>query len=176
MKSRFTRAIGGMAAAVLVMSMLTVYVMHGQASQTHRADGSAESVSSGKRRIVGVWVNQVSIIDCDSKDVLVTFAGLLTYHVGGTLSETTGDTFLRSPGSGTWHFRGRQRYGGKFMFFTFNPDGSPSGFFKVFQNIQLSESGDEPPTRQLSKYTMPTVIWPPPAAPERQLHALSRKN
>jgi hypothetical protein len=129
MKSRLTRAIGGMAAAILVLSVFT--------------DGSAESGSSGKRRIEGVWVNQVSIIDCDSEAVLVTFPGLLTYHFGGTLSETTGDTFFRSPGSGTWQYRGRQRYVGKFMFFTFNPNGSPSGFFKIFQNIQLSNSGDE---------------------------------
>jgi hypothetical protein len=102
MKSRFARAIGGMAAAILVMSVFTVDVMRGRAAQAHRADDSSESVSSGKRRIEGVWVNQVSIIDCDSEDVLVTYPGLLTYHFGGTMSETTGDTFLRSPGAGTW--------------------------------------------------------------------------
>jgi hypothetical protein len=29
------------------------------------------------------------------------------------------------------------------MFYTFTPDGHPSGFFKVFQHIQLSDSGNE---------------------------------
>ncbi len=142
MKSRLTKAIGRVVAVILVLSVFTVNPTRGQESKAQRGDGRLESVSSGKRSIEGVWVNQASIIDCGSSDVLVTFPGLLTYHFGGTMSEATGDTFFRSPGSGTWQYRGQQNYGGKFMFYTFNPDGSPSGFFRVYQNIQLSEDGN----------------------------------
>ena len=142
MGSRLTRGIGRVAAVILVLSAFTVNPARGQEVKAHRADGRLESASSGKGSIEGVWVNQVSIIDCDSKNVLVTFPGLLTYHFGGTMSEATGDTFFRSPGSGTWQYRGQQSYVSKFMFYTFNPDGSPSGSFRVFQNIQLSDDGN----------------------------------
>jgi hypothetical protein len=139
MKSRFPQIISGMA-AILVMSVITVNVTRGHGVEASQA-GSA-SLSEGRRSIEGVWRNQVSITDCNSGNVFVTFPGLLTYHFGGTMSETTGDTLLRSPGSGTWEYRGRQSYTAKFMFYTFNSDGTPSGFFKVFQNIEISEDGN----------------------------------
>ncbi len=91
--------------------------------------------------IEGVWRNQVTVRDCQSSTVLATFSGLLTYHQGGTISETTA-TFFRSPGYGIWNRTRGRNYTGKFTFFTFNPDGTPSGSQKVNQNIVISLDGN----------------------------------
>jgi hypothetical protein len=135
MNSKIMKALGATIAAVLMITALTAGFARGQKS-------NAPELSSGKRSIEGAWKNQVRIVDCDTRTVFATFPGLLTYHHGGTVSETAGDTPFRSSGGGTWVFNGSQSYGAKFMFYTFSPGGVPAGYFKVVQNIHLSDDGN----------------------------------
>ena len=134
MKLKIMKAMRGMA-AILVASVVLAGFAHGQKS-------NAPEFSSGKRSIVGTWKNQVSIVDCSTGTVLASFPGLLTYHSGGTVSETTGDSPFRSAGAGSWEFEGSRSFRGKFMFYTFDSSGAPTGSFKVAQSIRLSASGD----------------------------------
>lgn len=117
------KAIGATIAAVLVITVLTTGFTSGQKLNT-------PEFSSGKRSIEGAWKNQVRIVDCDTRTVFATFSGLLTYHQGGTVSETAGDTPFRSSGGGTWVFNANQSYGAKFMFYTFTPGRRAVGLFQ----------------------------------------------
>ncbi len=117
----------------LTIASLTVF------GQT-RAD---QSFIDAGNSIEGVWRNQVTVKDCQSNTVLATFAGLLNYHQGGTMSETGAtNPALRSPGYGIWTRTDGRTYAGKFTFFTFNPDGTSNGSQKVNQNIVISQNGN----------------------------------
>jgi len=106
-------------------------------------DKTDKSLRDVGNTIEGVWRNQVTVKDCQSGAVLVTFPGLLNYHQGGTMSETGGtNPALRSPGYGVWTRTGGRTYESKFTFFTFDPDGTLNGSQKVNQNIVISRDGN----------------------------------
>lgn len=96
------------------------------------------------RTLEGSWNNQVTIRNCQTGQAIRAFAGLLTFHQGGTLSETAAGSSpaLRSPGHGTWRRTGWRRYEGKFTLLRFNPDGTFAGTQKTTQNIELDQSGN----------------------------------
>jgi hypothetical protein len=71
--------------------------------------------SASKSGLEGTWFVQVTLRDC-STDAPIgpPFGSLVTFHRGGTLSETTGSPAFaigqRSDGHGTWSFEGRNTY------------------------------------------------------------------
>ena len=71
--------------------------------------------SASQARLVGAWAVQVTIRDCASNAPLgPPFNALVSFHSGGTLSESAGGlTFApgqRSPGHGAWTREGRRTY------------------------------------------------------------------
>jgi hypothetical protein len=93
-------------------------------------------------QIEGAWRNQITIRDCQSGTVLMSAQGLLTFHRGGTISETAAtNPALRSPGHGVWAYRGPGTFDGRFVVFTFNPDGTFAGTQQITQSITLSPDG-----------------------------------
>jgi hypothetical protein len=65
--------------------------------------------------LVGVWIVQVTIRNCDTNAPLgPAFGSLVTFHEGGTLSEAPGGVAFapgqRSPGHGTWTRLSAHRY------------------------------------------------------------------
>jgi hypothetical protein len=66
--------------------------------------------------------------------------------VGGTLvgDSTVAGPALKTASFGVWQREnGWQDYSFAFMFYRFNPDGSPAGSQKVRQTLTLSASGNE---------------------------------
>ena len=67
------------------------------------------------RGIVGAWSVQVTLRDCQTNTPLgPPFNSLVTFHTGGTLSESAGSLAFapgqRSAGHGTWTRQGRRSY------------------------------------------------------------------
>lgn len=98
-RSRVMGAIG-VAAAVLLMS---------------GSIGLAHSKPSGPGRgVEGAWFVEVTLRNCTTNAPLGSFRSLVTFHRGGTISETTtSPTFAigqRSPGHGNWDAQGNHTF------------------------------------------------------------------
>jgi hypothetical protein len=65
-----------------------------------------------RKRLVGAWSVQVTLRNCDTNAPMGSFISIVSFHRGGTLSESTGSLAFqsgqRSEGHGAWkHLRGR---------------------------------------------------------------------
>ena len=81
---------------------------------------SALAQDGGPPAIEGVWAMSLTLRDCATGAPLgPPFRSLLTFHRGGTLSESAGTTQFaagqRSPGHGTWSFSGANTYDARFV-------------------------------------------------------------
>jgi hypothetical protein len=97
--SRTRAAVGiGVACAVLATSGTTAL--------------ASSNSSSSHDGIVGTWVVEVTLRNCTTQAPMGSFSSLVTFHRGGTLSETTSSAAFvpgqRSDGHGAWR---RQRPG-----------------------------------------------------------------
>jgi hypothetical protein len=93
-------AVAGLAAALLMASAGT---------------GLAHPRQSGpKHAIEGTWLVRVTLRNCDTNASLGSVSSLVTFHEGGTVSETTGSSAFaigqRSPGHGVWESTGHHTY------------------------------------------------------------------
>jgi hypothetical protein len=82
--------------------------------------GSARAQESGPNAIEGVWAMSLTLRDCATGAALgPPFRSLLTFHSGGTLSESAGTTQFaagqRSPGHGVWSFEGDRTFTARFI-------------------------------------------------------------
>jgi len=72
------------------------------------------SNAAGGPGLAGVWMVQVTPRNCATGAPMGTFNSLVTFHQGGTLSEsTTSSTFAigqRGPGTGTWDADGHHQF------------------------------------------------------------------
>jgi len=69
--------------------------------------------TGGRNAIEGPWFVRVTLRACDTQAPLGSFLSLVTFHEGGTISETTSSAFAigqRSPGQGAWEFEGHHTY------------------------------------------------------------------
>jgi len=70
--------------------------------------------SASKKGLAGVWAVQVTLRDCTTQAPQGTFNSLVTFHRGGTISESAGSLAFapgqRSPGHGTWDHKGHDGY------------------------------------------------------------------
>jgi hypothetical protein len=70
--------------------------------------------SASRNGLAGVWAVQVTLRDCTTQAPQGSFNSLVTFHRGGTISETAASLAFapgqRSPGHGTWDSKGRHRY------------------------------------------------------------------
>jgi hypothetical protein len=99
---------------------------------------SAMAQTSAGDRIEGTWESQVTIQDCTSGATLRTFAGMQTFHRGGTVSDTNNaPTATRGPGQGAWALASNGTYTDNFRFYRYNPDGSLAGSQRVQQIITM---------------------------------------
>ena len=74
--------------------------------------GSARALP--RNALVGTWAVRVTLRNCDTGASLGSFNSLVTFHFGGTVSESTSSpTFAigqRGPGHGNWDFDGHGTY------------------------------------------------------------------
>jgi len=143
MKNTFVKMIGA-GLAILMLTMFSQVWVFGQEVEEKQ---SMDSLSVQQRSIEGVWRTQITPINCQTGAPLLPFTipGLLTYHQGGTMSETTAvpsGPSSRSPGHGVWNRIDGISFNGSFVFLLFNPNGTFAGREELTQNIQLDRRGD----------------------------------
>jgi hypothetical protein len=119
----------------LASSLVTAAVAHGQPS------------GSEGRKVEGTWYVQVTPRICATGAPVPgvpLVSALVTFHAGGTMSETAGGTGFapgqRSPGHGTWHHEGGQTFSQKFtalINFTTVPNFQEAGWQVVDQEVTL---------------------------------------
>jgi hypothetical protein len=107
----------------------------------------AQSIGSEGRRVEGVWYVQVTPRVCATGAPVPgvsPVSALVTFHAGGTMSETAGGTGFapgqRSPGQGTWHHEAGQTFSQKFtalINFTTVPNFQEAGWQVVYQTVTL---------------------------------------
>jgi hypothetical protein len=102
--TRFTDRGRALAAIALTIALLTTFATFGRAEGN---DGPRSSVA-------GVWYVQVTLRNCATNAALGSFPSLVTFHEGGTISETTSSPAFaigqRSPAQGTWRSAGHRSY------------------------------------------------------------------
>jgi len=96
---------GGRVAAVVTLTGVLLIAAGGR---TAIASGSPEGLE-------GAWAVQVTLRDCVTNAALgAPFNSLVSFHAGGTLSESAGSLAFaagqRSPGHGTWTREGRHTF------------------------------------------------------------------
>jgi|KBSSwiStaDraftv2_1062776.scaffolds.fasta_scaffold68121_3 hypothetical protein len=130
MKKLQLRTLGGALLAIFMLAALAQGVV------------SAQGGNGGN--LVGSWNQQVSLRDCDSGIVFVSFPAMTTFALGGTSQQTAppapGSTFL--PGHGVWSHQAGGGYSGAFQFFGLNPDGSVATRTIVRSAITLEKDGN----------------------------------
>lgn len=145
MHSRIRQVTGALALAGALLS-----------SGTH---ARAQS-SSSQEGLVGTWLIQVTLRNCDTNAPLGTFNSLVSFHRGGTLTESPGNTGFaagqRTIGHGAWTHQGASTYSQKVIaLLTFdtpaNLPGTPTfdpskpvspGFFAGWQTITHTITAD----------------------------------
>ena len=125
-------------------AFLALMMIFGAAQVNVSGQGNDQKPS---RSIVGVWETSVTVRNCETGAPLAPeFQGLSTYNSGGTYTESSGggNPILRSPAHGIWQREsGWRNYSLKFVFLRFNASGAFIGKQRVFQNLELSENGDQ---------------------------------
>ncbi|HEV8394302.1 MAG TPA: hypothetical protein VGQ37_08505 [Vicinamibacterales bacterium] len=82
------------------------------ATGSHAAAQS--NASASQTGLVGVWAVQVTLRNCTTQAPQGPFNSLVTFHRGGTITESTASLAFapgqRSPGHGTWEHQGGNSY------------------------------------------------------------------
>ena len=107
-----TRVLRHMAA----LATLTIALIAGS-SRVARAQSNESGSGNG---LVGVWIVEVTLRNCSTGAPLgPPFSSLLTFHRGGTISDSAGSSSFspgqRSSGHGTWSQEGRHTYSQKMI-------------------------------------------------------------
>lgn len=125
------------AGSVAIVLALTAALV---TTPSHEAIAQSSESASG---LVGTWIVQVTLRDCTTNQARTSFTSLVTFHRGGTLSESPASPAFaigqRPAGHGTWTQQGPhtwlQRMIGLIVFDTPpNPPVSP-GFFAGWQEV-----------------------------------------
>ena len=81
--------------------------------------GAAGQSSYSREGIVGTWLVQVTLRNCETNAPLHTDNALISFHRGGTISESAhGAAFApgqRGPGHGAWVYHGADAYSQKLI-------------------------------------------------------------
>jgi hypothetical protein len=133
-----------MARAVGVMVMVGVIVgatSHPQAREDDETDARA-------RAIEGVWLPIVTISDCQTHAVIVTFPSMDLYVRGGGFVGFGAVQKSDQIGLGAWRHVGGRNYIAEYQFFNYAPppfgapDGPPDGtLLRVSSRIRLNAAG-----------------------------------
>jgi hypothetical protein len=130
MKTKLIKSI--MAPLVVACALLTMVA----------ATATGQGTQGG--RLQGTWDTQVSIIDCQTGNVIRTFPSLLVFMAGGTLTETTSGTApaLRTPGEGVWRHTTDNNYVFRFKHFNFNAQNVFTGWNIIQAEASLDVTGN----------------------------------
>jgi hypothetical protein len=135
MSWKYSRPRGGVAIAIVLALAGTLV----PTSSVTTIAQSAESASG----LGGTWIVQVTLRDCSTGAPRAPFISLVTFHRGGTLSESTASPAFaigqRLPGQGTWIHQAGQTYLQRMIaLILFDTPPSPPvspGFFAGWQEV-----------------------------------------
>jgi hypothetical protein len=108
--------------------------------------GDARKGGEYTAHLQGAWTTQVTVRNCVSGDVLLgPFAGMSSFHQGGTQSETAAGTptVRRGPGHGVWHRTGKHSFASKFVFQRFDLNGFLIGTQEVRATQEVAEGSTQ---------------------------------
>ncbi len=102
-KSGFQNTVRTAAAAAAVLAMSSGGVALAHSGNSH-----------DRNSLEGAWLVRVTLRACDTNASLGSFLSLVSFHDGGTVSETTTSSAFAigqpSTGQGVWKFEGRRTY------------------------------------------------------------------
>ena len=135
MSWKYSKPCGGVAIAIALALAGTLTV-----TSSRTAIGQSGASASG---LGGTWIVQVTLRDCATGAPRAPFTSLVTFHRGGTLSESTASRAFaigqRPSGHGIWTQQGPQTYLQRMIALILfdtppNPPVSP-GFFAGWQEV-----------------------------------------
>jgi len=136
MKNKHTQLVAGtLLALMMVLGMTQIFV----SGKQKESDAAAPPAADPSRGLEGVWRTTVTQRNCQTGGVIRTAQGIVAYHEGGTMSETSnalGPAF-RSPGYGVWEKIGPSTYTASFIFQRYNPDGAFAGTQVITSTIEV---------------------------------------
>ena len=123
--------------------VFVIGLLMGAGAPIAAAGGSTEDDTLAQSRAIeGVWEPVVTIVDCQSQTPLFSFLSMDSYIRGGSyVGESASEPAIRATGLGTWRHAGGRNFTAVYQFFTYAPDGTPTGKLKVSARIRLSADG-----------------------------------
>lgn len=149
MKNTFSKTIGGMGLAILMLAMFaSVWVSaQDQGNEQTNTEQTQENSSrrSGGGRLEGTWDAQVTIRNCQTGAAIRTFASIGMFISGGTFLDSSSGTpqALRTPGQGVWGHVSRNTYRLSFKSFSFDAGGNFTGWTIIRHQVTLNDGADE---------------------------------
>src|SRR4029453_11934266 len=102
-----------------------------------------EQSRTQSRAIEGVWEPVVTARDCQTQAPLFSFLSMDSYIRGGSLVIVNdSEPSQRATGLGVWRHVGGRNFTSAFQFFTYAPDGTPSGRLRSSSLIRMSADGN----------------------------------
>ena len=93
-------------------------------------------------RIQGTWETQITLNDC-AGHVIRSFAGMLTFHQGGTIMDgTTTPSAFRTPAEGVWGHVADNTYAFRMKSFSFNAQNVLTGWGIISGELTVDQTGD----------------------------------
>ena len=134
-----TKQIVTRAAGVIVV--VSALFGAGTVAQANEQSGHHASKAQS-RALEGVWETVVTARDCQTQTPLFTFLSMVSYIRGGSLVlEAASEPSQRATGLGVWRHVGGRNFTSAFQFFTYAPDGTPSGRLRSSTRIRMSADG-----------------------------------
>jgi len=128
--------------------ILMVGALVGLGDRLQASDESDRAAREQARRIEGVWLPIVTIRDCETKAVVVTFPSMDLYVRGGGFVGFGAVQKSDQVGMGAWWHAGGRTFRSEYTFFNYAPapfgapDGPPDGtLLKVSSTIRLNVAG-----------------------------------
>ena len=144
MKNTFSKTIGGLALAILMLAMFAQVRVSAQDKGNEQTQENS-SGQSGGGRLEGTWDAQVTIRNCQTGAAIRTFASIGTFMSGGTaLDSTSGIPQAgKTPGQGVWSHVSGNTYRLKFKSFSFDASGNFTGWTIINHEANLNRRADE---------------------------------
>jgi hypothetical protein len=137
MKNRLTRLGAGTLLALMMFLGMTQIFVSGKQKES---DTAAPPNADFPRSLEGVWRTTVTQRNCQTGAVIKIAQGIVAYHKGGTMDESSnalGPAF-RSPGFGVWEKVGPSTYWASFIFQRYSPaDGTFAGTQVITSTIEV---------------------------------------
>jgi hypothetical protein len=125
-------------------TIVVVSALFGAGTVTQANEQSGDLAAKAQARAIeGVWESTVTARDCQTQTPLFSFLSMDSYIRGGSLVIVNdSEPSQRATGLGVWRHAGGPTFTSAFQFFTYGPDGTPSGRLRSSSRIKLSADGN----------------------------------